>query len=188
MWLRPPLRCLPTFQNLISISRIGNQCGCLAEGRSENGGSATGKYPGAPRNPLGVFLVASKMGLRLEVKAAHERFSDGDHKRDPSHVSARSGKEDKVREVCGLGGGPTLTHLLQQGGEKETHERKLTCRILRFTDTLYVMRRNYEQVDYSRIAGSLEIASLGAEKRRGTGRECFSCCRGRSSEEIGHVL
>jgi len=70
MWLRPPLRCLPTFQNLISISRIGNQCGCLAEGRSENGGSATGKYPGAPRNPLGVFLVASKMGLRLEVKAA----------------------------------------------------------------------------------------------------------------------
>ena len=30
-----------------------------------------GKHPGAPTDPLGVFLVAGKMGLRLEVKTAH---------------------------------------------------------------------------------------------------------------------
>lgn len=63
-----------------------------------------GKYPGAPTDPLGVFLVASKMGLRPGEGCSHERFSYGDHKRDPSHVSVRSGKEDKVREVCGPGG------------------------------------------------------------------------------------
>jgi len=44
-----------------------------------------GKYPGAPTDPLGVFLVASKMGLRLEVKAAH---MSGSHTATTSEILA----------------------------------------------------------------------------------------------------
>ena len=38
------------------------------------------------------------------------------------------------------------------------------------------------------LLAALALTVYGQKKRRGTRRECFSCCRGRRSEEIGHVL
>jgi len=59
-----------------------------------------GKYPGAPTDPLGVFLVASKMGLRLEVKAAH---MCGSHTATTSEILAmyRLGQAKRIKcEKC----------------------------------------------------------------------------------------
>ena len=59
-----------------------------------------GKYPGAPTDPLGVFLVASKMGLRLEVKAAH---MSGSHPVTTSEILAmyRLGQAKRIKcEKC----------------------------------------------------------------------------------------
>jgi len=99
-----------------------------------------------PRNRLGIFLVARKMGLRLERNEARKRFSDCVHKRDPSHILVGPGRKDMCAQAW-REARSCLTRLLSKGKREKLWAKTCMSALRMIIDFIEILRRTYEKVD-----------------------------------------